>query len=323
MGKVSLRHIRFLTCCLLFAAAPLALANEPIEPVPRTLDVDADKARLGRELFFETRLSRDGTVSCATCHDLEAGFGTDLKPVSTGINGQTGNRNSPTVYNAALNFRQFWDGRADDLAAQAVEPIVNPVEMGMRDWDSAVQAIAAVPTYVEKFNSVFGSEVSAEAIQIALAEFQKTLITPNAPFDRFLAGDSGAITDEQKRGYELFKAYGCSGCHQGRNVGGNMFQKFGVLKDINLSSGSLNADLGRYEVTGNEWDKRVFKVPSLRLAVHTPPYFHDGSVATLEEAVEIMIEFQLGRTVPDADKQAIIAFLHSLPGEIAPLENTP
>jgi len=170
--------------------------------------------------------------------------------------------------------------------------------------------------YAKSFQQVYGQSMNEDLIVDAIAEYEKKLITPNSPFDQFLHGNEAAITAEQKQGYELFKAYGCVSCHQGKNVGGNMFQKFGVLKDINLQSGSLNEDLGRYEVTKNEWDKRVFKVPSLRLAVKTAPYFHDGSVPTIEEAVDIMIEFQLGRSVPVSDRSSIIAFLESLVGEL-------
>jgi cytochrome c peroxidase len=196
-------------------------------------------------------------------------------------------------------------------------PITNPVEMGMDSWDDAIVKLSSSEEYRELFLNAFGDEnITAERSAEAMAEFEKTLITPNSLFDKYLRGNKDMLSEEQIRGYGLFKSYGCVSCHQGVNVGGNMYQKFGVLKDINLSKGSLNADLGRYDVTGNEWDKRVFKVPSLRLAVKTPPYFHDGSVETIEEAVAIMIEFQLGREVPEQDKQAIIRFLESLVGEI-------
>lgn len=293
-----------------------AQINSPIEPLPLKLDVNASLANIGKKLFFDQRLSVDDSVSCASCHDLEKGFGTDLKKVSTGINGLKGNRNSPTVINSGFNFKQFWDGRADNLHEQAKIPITNPVEMGMPNLDMLVEKVSFA--YNAHFERVLGRPTDIDAIASALAEYQKTLVTQNAPIDRYLRGDKAALTAQQVRGLQLFQSYGCSSCHQGRNVGGNMFQKFGVLKDINLLEGGLNADLGRYEVTKNEWDKRVFKVPSLRLAVHTPPYFHDGSVKTIEEAVDIMIQFQLGRKVPEEDRAAIIAFLHALPGELPP-----
>ncbi len=291
-------------------------SQEFITPIPVEVTVDEDKVSLGKKLFFDKRLSSDNQVSCASCHDLKSSFGADGKQFSDGVNGAKGTRNSPTVFNANYNFKQFWDGRAHDLAEQALEPVVNPVEMAMGDWGDVVEKLKKDSQYPRQFKSVFGKEIDEVSIVEAIAEYEKTLITPNSPFDQFLRGDESAISIKQKKGYELFKAYGCVSCHQGKNVGGNMFQKFGVLKDINLQQGSLNEDLGRYEVTKNEWDKRVFKVPSLRLAVKTAPYFHNGSVKTIEEAVDIMIEFQLGRTVPEEDRSSIIAFLESLVGEI-------
>lgn len=290
--------------------------GEPITPLPLTVKVNDAKAKLGKTLFFDKRLSIDNSISCASCHELSNSYGTDLRPVSVGVKGQTGSRNSPTVFNSVFNFTQFWDGRAESLADQAKSPPVNPVEMGMTSWDELVNKLKSDTGYITAFKSVYGAEMTADRITDAIAEFQKTLITPNSPFDQFLRGNKKAISDVQKRGYQLFKSYGCVSCHQGKNVGGNMFQKFGVLKDIVLQNGTLAKDLGRYNLTRNEWDKRVFKVPSLRLAINTPPYFHDGSIATIEEAVGVMIKFQLGRDVPEADKQAIIAFLGSLVGEI-------
>lgn len=302
---------------LVVVVSPSAsLAGEPISPLPLKVDVNQAKARLGKMLFQDKRLSADNSISCASCHELSASWGTDLHPVSTGINGQLGTRNSPTVYNSVFNFTQFWDGRAESLADQARGPVTNPIEMGMSSWEEAVKKLQSDSKYKQAFKSVYGGEMTPDRIVDAIAEFEKTLITPNAPFDRYLRGETDAIDETQKRGYELFKAYGCVSCHQGQNVGGNMFQKFGVLHDISLQEGSLANDLGRYNLTNNEWDKRVFKVPSLRLAMMTPPYFHDGSVATIEEAVGIMIQFQLGREVPKADKDAIIAFLGSLVGEL-------
>lgn len=292
------------------------LGNEPITPLPLSIDVDKAKARLGKTLFFDKRLSADNSISCASCHELTAAWGTDLRPVSAGLNGQLGSRNAPTVYNSVFNFTQFWDGRAESLADQARGPVVNPIEMGMPSWDAAIKKIEKDATYQRAFKSLYAAGMTADTIVDAIAEYEKTLITPNAPFDQYLRGKTDAIDETQKRGYKLFKSYGCISCHQGQNVGGNMFQKFGVLKDIALQSGSLSNDLGRYNLTKNEWDKRVFKVPSLRLAIMTPPYFHDGSVATIDEAVAVMIQFQLGRDVPEKDKQAIVAFLTSLVGEL-------
>ncbi|RBP53592.1 cytochrome-c peroxidase [Arenicella xantha] len=292
----------------------IAQSSEPILPLPTAVDVDEAKAAIGKKLFFDTRLSADGTISCASCHDLDK-WGAETRNVSEGIKRQLGERNSPTVFNTVFNFKQFWDGRADNLSHQALSPVTNPVEMGMISWDDALAKLQNGPSYSSEFHEVYGQAISKELIVDAIAEFEKTLITPNAPFDRYLRGDSAAINATQLKGYELFKSYGCVACHQGANVGGNMFQKFGVLEDISMQNGSLSDDLGRYTVTNNEWDKRVFKVPSLRLVTKTAPYFHNGSVATIQEAVDIMIKYQLGRGVPTEDRDAIIAFLESLVGE--------
>lgn len=291
-------------------------ANEPIAPIPDKIDHNIAQAEFGKKLFFDTRLSADNSISCASCHNITTGFGAEKSAVSTGIKKQTGSRNSPTIFNSALNFTQFWDGRATTLQHQASSPVTNPVEMGMASWEQAIANIENDQEYKQLAKSLYNSELTEELVTHALAEFEKTLITPNAPFDSYLKGDENAINGEQKKGYLLFKAYGCASCHQGANVGGNMFQKIGVLKDITMQGGTLANDLGRFNITSNQWDKRVFKVPSLRLAVKTAPYFHDGSVATIEEAVDIMINFQLGRKVPKSDRQAIIAFLNSLVGEL-------
>lgn len=313
-----IRH-RFLNIMLILPAvvfmpllvSDIALSQEPIRPLPLSVKTNKTKVKLGEELFHDKRLSKDNTIACASCHDLEMA-GVDRKQFSTGVGGKLGSRNSPTVFNAVFNFRQFWDGRAADLVEQAGGPVVNPDEMAA-DWPEVIKKLEQDQYYQDMFEKIYG-KISPEAIQDAIAEFEKTLITSGSRFDDYLRGNKRAISPREKRGYDLFKAYGCSSCHQGANVGGNMFQKFGVLKDINLRNKAVD-DLGRYNVTKNKWDMHVFKVPSLRLAVLTPPYFHDGSVETIEEAVNIMIEFQLGRSVPDEDRDDIIAFLGSLVGE--------
>jgi len=315
------RHFVFLISCLMTISAGTLYGGEPITPLPLSVKVNPAKVQLGKSLFFDKRLSVDNTISCASCHELSRSYGTDLRSGSIGVDGQIGGRNSPTVYNAVFNLSQFWDGRADSLASQALGPVTNPIEMGMSSWDEVVDKLKSDSSYEASFKSIYGGSMTAIRIADAIAEFEKTLITANSPFDQFLRGSSGAITKAQKRGYRLFKSYGCVSCHQGKNVGGNMYQKLGVLEDIVLHSSSLSNDLGRYNVTKNEWDKRVFKVPSLRLAVKTPPYFHDGSVATIEEAVGVMIKFQLGRKVPKADRRDIIDFLGTLVGELPSVGN--
>lgn len=317
------RYLILGVTCISFTAFNVnsahAQSNEPIQPLP-TVTVNAARAALGKRLFFEKRLSVDDTMSCGSCHDIDA-WGAENRDVSEGVKQQLGERNSPTVFNSVFNFKQFWDGRADNLSHQAMAPVTNPVEMGMLSWDDAIKKLKSDQTprrdssYTDAFMRAYSKDISKELIVDAIAEYEKTLITPNSPFDKYLRGESSAISASQKKGYDLFKSYGCVACHQGANVGGNMFQKFGVLKDINMQNGNLSDDLGRYTVTKNEWDKRVFKVPSLRLAVKTPPYFHNGSVKTIEEAVDIMIQYQLGRGVPPEDRDSIIDFLGSLVGE--------
>jgi len=309
---IKLRMQHWLIFLILIGSVPV-WSMEPIQPLPAKVTVNSAKANLGKQLFFETSLSKDRSISCASCHDLGA-WGAESLTVSKGIKNQIGTRNAPTIFNSSFNFKQFWDGRADSLSHQAEMPVTDPVEMGMGSWEEAVERISSDERYNSSFERIYSGDVSRSNIVDAIAEFEKTLVTPNSPFDRYLQGDEGAINGNQKRGYELFKSYGCVSCHQGVNVGGNMFQKFGVLEDISLNEKNLAEDLGRYSVTKNEWDKRVFKVPSLRLAVKTPPYFHNGSIKTIEEAVDIMVRFQLGRDVPEEDRNAIIAFLESLVG---------
>lgn len=316
------KHIKltkYIGFAIFLCHTTLALAGEPISPIPDKLDTDPDKVALGMLLFNDPRMSINQNQTCASCHSLAPeGYGADVgNAVSAGsVPGKFGGRNSPTVLNSALNFVQFWDGRAAHLAEQAEGPVVNPVEMGMPSWDEVVKRISAIPTYKEQFGKLYNGEISKATITNAIAEFEKTLLTPDSPFDRYLKGDSNALTAQQKRGYELFKSYGCIACHQGQNVGGNMYQKFGILKDIAQDSGTLGRDMGRFEVTGNEMDKHVFKVPSLRLVSKTPPYFHDGSVKTLDGAVKVMVDYQLGRTVPQKDIDDIVSFLESLAGEL-------
>ncbi len=298
--------------CFLMSQA--ALSAEPILPIPSSLPHDPDKAALGKLLFSDVRLSKDNSLSCESCHFLDRA-GVDFLDQSRGVNGQLNKRNSPTVYNSALNFRQLWDGRIDSLDDQVRVVVKNPKVMGMDSWEETTQKLKETDNYAEQFQNIYGRPINSQDIQHAIAEYERTLLTPNSPFDRYLKGDANAINQQAKLGYQYFKSYGCVSCHQGANVGGNLFQKVGVLKDINLLKG-FGTDMGRFAVTGNEWDKRVFKVPSLRLAVLTPPYFHNGSVRTLREAIDIMTEFQLGRQVPDAHKDAIIEFLKTLPGDL-------
>ena len=315
--RVSVRPLATLfglALCGSLALAAGAAAEEPIKPIPETVKVDARKVDLGRKLFHDPQLSRDGTVSCASCHDLASG-GDDGLRVSVGIEGREGPINSPTVFNVAFNFRQFWDGRAKDLEAQIDGPIQNPLEMGNL-WPELVATLYSNGNYPKRFSEIYADGITRKNVKNAIAEFMKSLVTPNSRFDQWLKGDENALTPLEKQGYALFKDYGCVSCHQGANVGGNMFQVFGVLNDYFKRRGDItDADLGLYNVTGNEEDRHSFKVPSLRMAAFTSPYLHDGTAETLRSAVDAMFEFQLGREAPDADKDAIVAFIKTLAGE--------
>ena len=293
----------------------IGFCAEPLEPVPTQIDVDPAKVALGKRLFHDPRLSEDDTISCASCHDLVNG-GDDGRVVSQGVGGRKGLVNAPTVFNSVFNIAQFWDGRAETLEDQIDGPIQSEIEMGTL-WPEVVMKLGDDEEYPRLFEAIYpGEAISRRTIKNAIAEFMKSLITPNSRFDRWLRGDEQALNAQEKRGYELFKHYGCSSCHQGRNVGGNMFQVFGVINDYFRKRGGITkADMGRFNVTGNEEDRHAFKVPSLRMAAHTAPYLHDGSAATLRDAVDAMFEFQLGRTAPDSDKDAIVAFIRTLDGE--------
>ena len=282
--------------------------SQPITLIPQTIKVDKQKVELGKNLFFDTILSADNTISCASCHDLNNGGDDGLK-FSFGIDGQEGDINSPTVFTAVYNFRQFWNGSAKDLAQQAEGPIQNPVEMG-NNFKSLINTLKKTP-YKNMFSKIYSDGVTKENIVDAIAEFEKTLITPNAPFDKYLRGDDSAISQEQKDGYELFKSKGCIACHHGINVGGNLYNKFGVMKDVKSER------LGRYEITKKESDKYYFKVPSLRNIEKTAPYLHDGRYDNLEDVVAFMALYQLGRTISKEEIQKITSFLYSLTGEIS------
>ena len=289
-------------------------ADEPIRPIPQTIDVDARKVELGRALFHDPLLSKDDTVSCASCHDLASGGDDGLK-VSIGIEGKPGVINSPTVFNAGFNFKQFWDGRAKTLKAQIDGPVQSPLEMASL-WPEVVAKLYQDRDYPALFGAIYTDGINRKNIKNAIAEFEKSLITPNSRFDQWLRGDDGALSPREKQGYALFKDYGCASCHQGANVGGNMFQVFGILNDYFKRRGDItDADLGLYNITGNEEDRHSFKVPSLRMAAFTAPYLHDGSAQTLRDAVDAMFEFQLGREAPNDDKNAIVAFIKTLAGE--------
>lgn len=295
-------------------AQPWAYASgtAPITPIPSLPAPDAKKVALGERLFHDPILSRDNTVACAHCHDL-ASAGEDGRKRSVGVGGTEGTRNAPSVFNAALHFSQFWDGRAESLETQVAGPIHNPVEMAS-NWAEVVKRLGERDDYVADFAASYPDGITPANIASSIAEFERSLVTPDAPFDAFLRGDVNAISPDARRGYELFLALGCTSCHQGAAVGGNLFQRFGIMGDYLSSRPGGSADFGRYALTGREEDRHVFKVPSLRNVTLTAPYFHDGSIESLDEAIAIMARYQLGVSIDDEDVRLLRAFLESLTG---------
>lgn len=290
-------------------------SDEPITPLPLDLKLDPAKVALGEQLFHDPILSHNSKISCASCHSLTSGGGTDQLVHSIGIDGKLGEINAPTVFNAGLNFVQFWDGRAATLEEQIDGPVQNSSEMGS-SWPEALQKLRSSAFYIDGFAAIYSDGIQSANVRDAIATFERSLNTPNSRFDRYLRGEQEALNSEALEGYRLFKDYGCASCHQGAGVGGNLFEKFGVMNDYFAQRGNITkADFGRFNVTKNEADKYVFKVPSLRNVALTGPYFHDGSAATLEEAVRIMSLYQLGRTLTPEETDSIVRFLRSLSGE--------
>ncbi len=294
------------------AAEFAAEVVQPLQPLP---ELNAAKVALGDRLFHDVRLSGDDTVSCATCHDLAKG-GTDQQRFSTGIRGQLGGINAPTVLNAAFAVRQFWDGRAVDLVEQAGGPVTNPIEMGA-EWPAVIAKLEQDPEYVQAFAALYGGQLSAANVQDAIAEFEKSLVTTGAPFDRYLLGDAAAIGEVEKKGYALFKRHGCASCHAGRILGGQSFEHMGLREDYFAERGSVQeADHGLFNFTKKESDRGKFKVPTLRNVALTRPYFHDGTVNDLAEAVRVMARCQCDASLAAAEVESIVCFLESLTGEL-------
>ncbi|MES9922649.1 MAG: cytochrome c peroxidase [Candidatus Thiodiazotropha endolucinida] len=291
------------------------MKNEPIGPLTIERNLDPRLVSLGDQLFHDVRLSQDNSISCSSCHVLSTG-GTDRKKNSVGVGGNVGGIKAPTVYNTRYNFVQFWDGRALTLEEQAAGPVHNPIEMSS-NWEEVISKLRKDPTTADKFEELFHDGITGENIVVAIAAFERSLVTVNSRFDRWLKGEEGALTERELRGYRLFKSYGCISCHQGDNVGGNMFGVMGAKGDYfkDRNGGIKEPDLGRYNVTKQDEDKHYFKVPSLRLAAINPPYFHDGSQTSLQGAIRIMGRYQLGRDLPESDIDDIAAFLHTLVGE--------
>lgn len=295
-----------------------ALDALPTEaPAPADNPTTAEKVELGRMLYHDPRLSSTGTVSCASCHNTMAG-GEDNRAGSMGVHGQVGGRSAPTVWNSAFNEVQFWDGRAKSLEEQAAGPVTNPIEMGMKSWDDVVVRLKAIEGYQKSFTKAFGKDsISKDSATKAIAAYERTLITPNSPYDKYAKGDKSALTDQQVRGMEKAVAIGCTSCHSGAAFNGaGTFQKFPVNSNGFFEAKyDFNTDKGLAEVTKKEKDEHFWKVPTLRNIALTAPYFHNGSVKTLEKAVKVMAKMQLNQDLSDEDTADIVAFLNALTGE--------
>ncbi|NTV94502.1 MAG: cytochrome-c peroxidase [Thiobacillus sp.] len=316
----------FALTLLAFSQATLAADWQTLPsqaPAPKDNPTTAAKVALGQKLFLDPRLSATGTVSCNSCHNVMAG-GDDNRPVAMGIHGKMGGRSAPTVWNSAFNATQFWDGRAATLEDQAKGPVVADVEMGMTSLDDVVARLRQMPGYATEFKQVFGGKepITADNMAKAIAAYERTLITPNSPYDRFVKGDRKAMTAQQQRGMQKFAEAGCVACHSGASFNGQNGASAGTFMKFPAVPGSdyeakykLNVDLGRYNVTKQDADRNAFKVPTLRNVALTAPYFHNGSVANLDEAVRVMAKTQLGTGLGDADAKDITAFLEALTGE--------
>lgn len=289
--------------------------GESIQPLPSHNQLDLEKVELGRQLFFEYALSGDGALNCASCHDINKG-GTDHSRVATGIRGQKGPINSPTVFNTGYNIAQFWDGRAADLYEQAAGPVANPMEMGA-DWNEVVAKLKQDEQYREAFERLYPGQVLSQSTVIdAIVTYELSLVTPNSRFDQYLRGESNALSGKERLGYELFKQH-CASCHFGPAVGGLSYEKMGAAEDYFKLRGRKPAEVdnGRFNVTKKEEDRHFFKVPTLRNVEFTYPYFHDGTVDSLEEAVDIMARVQRGVKLKQGEIDDIVAFLKTLTGD--------
>jgi cytochrome c peroxidase len=300
------------TLTLLCGAGVQAQNFDPhYAPIALPKAVDLGKVELGKKLYFDPRLSKSGFISCNSCHNLSMG-GTDNLKSSIGDKWQQGPINAPTVLNSSMNVAQFWDGRAADLKAQAGGPIANPGEMAFTHT-LAIDVLESIPAYVREFKLVFCKEkINIDQVTDAIAEFEKTLVTPNSRFDQYLLGHKEAMTKDELAGYKLFNESGCVACHNGPGLGGNSFQQMGIAAPY---KGNKQGIEGRSAITGKEIDRFNFKVPALRNVELTYPYFHDGAVDTLAEAVDVMGRLQLGKKFTKTENEQVVAFLKTLTGE--------
>ena len=317
---LSQRQERFAT-----GTACEAFAQHALQPIPDSLATDIRKVTLGRKMYNEARVSLDGTLSCATCHVIDQG-GADSRGTRTseGIYGQFGGINAPTVLNAAFNVEQFWNGRAHTLADQAAGPPVNPVEMGDQTWEQICERLSQDASLVAEFQSIYPEGITQATVTDAIAEYEKTLITPNDRLDQMLKGDENALTEKEKKGLVAFMDNSCAVCHVGKTLGGQSFETLGIYEDYYAAREQSNPDIvyndddkGLAGFTGDTADLHRFKVPGLRNISKTSPYFHDGTQATIEDAVRAMFRFELGvKEAPESDVASISAFLRTLDGEI-------
>jgi cytochrome c peroxidase len=321
-----MKQIVTLLAVSLFAAHANAVEWQALPdraPEPADNPTTEAKVELGKMLYMDPRFSSTGTVSCNSCHNVMEG-GDDSRSVSMGVHGKTGGRNAPTVWNSAFHSVQFWDGRAALLEDQAKGPVANPVEMGMDDVETAMSRVRQIPGYKVYFERAFGEDsMTVENAARAVAAFERTLITPNSPYDKYVKGDKQAMTEQQVRGMNTFAAVGCTSCHSGaafngpqQELGKGFFTKFPTFADSEyVAQYKLADDQGRQEVTGNSADANMFRTPTLRNITDTAPYFHNGAVNDLDEAVRVMAKTQLNRDLSDAEVEDMVAFLGALTGE--------
>jgi cytochrome c peroxidase len=327
MKKITRNIVFIVSGALAFGVVPSAAAFEALPkqpPIPKDNPMTPAKVELGKQLFFDPRLSSNGTLSCNSCHDV-TGSGTDNRAVSVGVGAKTGGRSAPTVWNAAFLTAQFWDGRAATLEDQAKGPILNPIEMAMPDEQAVIDRLSSIPGYKEQFAKVFGgtNALIYDNVAKAIAAYERTLITPNSAFDRYIKGDKKALSAAALRGMKEVQAIGCTGCHNGVNFAGpalpmgqGFYQKFPTFTDNDyVKKFKLDEDVGRAMVTKNDADQHMFRVPTWRNVALTAPYFHNGSVKTLHEAVRVMAKTQLDKDLAGQQVDDIVEFLNSLTGE--------
>lgn len=282
-------------------------------PIPEEHNEQQERADLGRKLFHDPLLSSDKTVACASCHIIQHG-GDDGLVRSLGVKGQSGKVNAPTVLNASLNAKQFWDGRANSLEEQIDGPIHASFEMNS-NWPLIVERLSEDSAYVAEFKNAFSDGLTKENVAAAIVSFERTLLTPFSRFDAFIQGDESALTEQEHLGFTAFNDLGCVSCHQGVNLGANVYQRMGLVHSYYENKTVLEADQGLYALTGREEDRHKFRVPSLRNVARTAPYFHDGSSPELSDAVTKMAYYQLGTTLPQETVEQIVAFLTTLNAE--------